>query len=188
LNRVDIERIVRDEETVAFQPDSTYLVSYREFVAYFASLDEITRHHLIIGANFTYGWMPRTLRFRSHEFAPAAAILNDVKRGMPIREDELLLLRNLIDNSMVAVSKLLHFVDPHNYAIWDRRVYSYVNGSYSYYQLRKPRNYLAYLENCREIVVDTRFAPAHASISRKVGYRVTPMRALELVMYWHGGG
>lgn len=97
------------------------------------------------------------------------------------------MLKGLIDNSLVAVSKLLHFVRPDLYAIWDSRVYTYVNGSYSQYLIQMPRNYLAFLDNCGEIIQDGRFRPVHASMNQKIGYEVSPLRALELVMYWHTG-
>jgi hypothetical protein len=187
MKKITVEQIIRDEEKVRFQPDDSYLQSYPEFVAYFAGLEEIARHNLIIAANFVYGWMPRTLRFRSQDFEPAVAIVNAVKRSSMISEQELLVLRNLIDNSMVAVSKLLHFVRPDLYVIWDRRVYAYVNGKYSQWQIQKPHNYMAFLDNCHEIAHDRRFTPVHASMNRKVGYEVSALRALELVMYWHGG-
>jgi hypothetical protein len=188
MNKVTVEQIAYDEKKVQFEPSDSYLLSYPEFVAYFANLEEISRHNLIIAANFVYGWMPRTLRFRSQNFASAVAIVNAVKSGSAIREQELNLLKSLIDNSMVAASKLLHFVRPDLHAIWDRRVYEYVNGKYSQYEIQKPGNYLAFLKNCREITRDGRFEAVHASMNRKIGYTVSPYRALELVMYWNGRG
>ena len=187
MKRVSVEQIIRDERKVQFQPGDLYHQSYPEFVAYFAGLEDVTRHNLIIAANFVYGWMPRTLRFRSQDFESAIAIANAAMAGSKIGERELSLLKDLIDNSMVAVSKLLHFVRPDLYVIWDRRVYTYVNGRYSQHQIQKSDNYLAFLDNCRELAQDGRFTPAHASMNRKIGYEVSPYRALELVMYWNGG-
>ena len=111
MRRVTVEQIIRDERTVHFEPGDSYLLSYPEFIAYFANLDEITRHNLIIAANFTYGWMPRTLSFRSQDFASAVAILNAARGQRVIGKRELNSLRSLIDNSLVGVSKLLHFVN-----------------------------------------------------------------------------
>jgi len=187
MTKVTVGQIARDERDVQLEPGDTYLLSYPEFVAYFANLDAVTRHNLIIAANFVYGWMPRTLRFRSQDFDLAVTILNAAKSGSTIGERELSLLKDLIDNSMVAVSKLLHFVRPDLYVIWDRRVYTYVHGKYSQQQIQKPGNYFAFRDNCREITQDARFKPVHASMNRKIGYEVSPLRALELVMYWHGG-
>ena len=186
MRRVTVEDITRDAANVQFEPGDSYLLSYPEFIAYFADLDEITRHNVIIAANFTYGWMPRILTFKSQDLATAVAILNAARGQRVIGERELSSLRNLIDNSLVGVSKLLHFINPTLYAIWDRRVYTYINGSYSQVQIQKPRNYLAFLDNCHEITNDGRFEPVHASMNRKIGYEVTPCRALELVMYWNG--
>lgn len=187
MNKFTIEQVARDETKLQFEPGDSYLVSYPEFVAYFANLDKITYHNLIIAANFIYGWMPRTLRFRSQDFAAAIAILNAVKHGSLVGERELSSLQGLIDNSMVAASKLLHFVRPDLHVIWDRRVYTYVNGSYNQPEIQKPGNYLAFLDNCRKITRDGRFEAVHVSMNRKIGYAVSPFRALELVMYWNGG-
>ncbi len=186
MNRVAVERIVHDEKKVQFGAEDSYLLSYPEFVAYFDNLEEISRHNLIIAANFVYGWMPRILRLRSHDFPSAVAVVNAVKHGNPIGEREMILLRGLIDNSMVAVSKLLHFVRPDRYVIWDSNVCMYVNGNDSQGLIQNPGNYLAFLDNCREIVADGRFGPVHASMNRKIGYEVSPYRALELVMYQKG--
>jgi len=38
-----------------------YHQAYQVFVRYFATFDRITSEQLIIGAHFTYGWMPRLL-------------------------------------------------------------------------------------------------------------------------------
>jgi hypothetical protein len=186
MKKVTVWDIIRDEATVQFEPGDSYLLSYPEFIAYFANLDEITRHNVIIAANFTYGWMPTILTFKSQDLASAVAILNAARGQRVIDERELSALRHLIGNSLVAVSKLLHFVNPHLYAIWDRRVYTYINGSYSQVQIQKPRNYLAYLLNCHDTINDGRFKPVHASMNRKIGYDVTACRALELVMYRSG--
>lgn len=181
-----IERIIRDEASLQFEPGDPYLISYPEFIAYFAHLEEITRHNLIIAANFTYGWMPRILSFKSQDFSRGVTILNAARGQQVIGERELSSLRSLIDNSLVAASKLLHFVNPSLYAIRDSRVYTYINGSCSQMQIQKPRNYLAYLHNCHEIIDDDRFKPVHASMNEKIGYDVTACRALELVMHRTG--
>ena len=186
MKRVTFDQIARDEKAVTFQPDDSYLLSYREFIAYFAALDTITPHHLIIGAHFAYGWMPTILELKNPNarLARAVSILNEAKRGVMAGQDDLAHLAGLVNNSMVGASKLIHFVNPNLYAIWDSRVYRYINGQAPYqYQIGDPGNYLAYLANCCEIVADKRFKQLHISISAKVGYVVSPYRAVELVMF-----
>jgi len=177
-----IERISRDEAPMQIDQRSAYVRSYPEFLRYFRDLEEIELHHLIIAANFIYGWMPRTLRFKTATFAEAVCILNWAKVGNLLTDADLRCLIALIDNSMVAVSKLLHFINPEQYAIWDSRVAAYLRGSF----VSLPA-YLGYLELCRSVTAHPAFTPVHDSINEKVGYVVTKMRAVELVMYATGG-
>jgi len=176
-----IDRIIRNEPQLQIDRSSSYLRSYPEFLRYFRDLPVIDEHHLIIAANFTYGWMPTILHFKSDRFAEAVAILNRVKTGELLTDDELFCLIALINNSMVGVSKLLHFINPERYAIWDRWVVAYLRG-----WLGAQATYFGYLDLCQSVVTQAAFAPIHASISRKIGYPVTGMRAVELMMYTMG--
>ena len=190
MRMVSIEQIIGDEKNVILRPTDSYLFSYPEFVSYFANLETITRHSLIIGAHFTYGWMPRilSLRFDTKEpeeaFAIAVAMLNEAKRGVLISEKQLRFLKHLVNNSVVGPSKLLHFINPHLYAIWDSRVCGYLSARSSHrYKVDEVADYFAYLDNCEEITRDKRFEQVHRSMNGKIGYAVTAYRALELVMY-----
>ena len=177
-----IDRIIRDEARLQIDRNSSYLRSYPEFLRYFGDLSAIDEHHLIIAANFTYGWMPTILHFKSDRFAEAVAILNRAKMGELLTDDELFCLIALINNSTVGVSKLLHFINPERYAIWDRRVAAYMRSSSDW-----TGGYLSYLEVCRSTVAHAGFPAMHHSVNTKVGYPVTSMRAIELVMYTIGG-
>ncbi len=46
----------------------SYYITYPEFIKYFKDIAVITKHHLIIGINFSYGWMPKVFRFHSDRF------------------------------------------------------------------------------------------------------------------------
>jgi hypothetical protein len=59
-----IDRIIADEK-VTLVPDDLFLRAYPEFLRYFRDIATIETHHLIIAANFTYGWMPTMLRSRA---------------------------------------------------------------------------------------------------------------------------
>jgi hypothetical protein len=186
MRHVTVERIVEDEQRVHFRQHDSFLLAYPEFIAYLASHEVLTRHHLIIAANFTYGWMPTMFEFQVADLEPAIAICNQVKAGHRIGTRELERMAATINNSLVGASKLLHFINPHQYAIWDSRVYRYIAGRHNYYQLCKPQNYLAYLDLCAKITQEPRFAPVQESISSKIGYVVTAFRAVEVVMFMNG--
>ena len=186
MKRVSVGQIARDEKNVKFRPDDPYLLSYREFIAYFEDLKEITRHNLVIASYFTFGWMPEKLEFKIENFPSAIAILNEVRSGNMIEEKDLQLLKEMLYGSLVGTSKLLHFTNPHLYAILDKRVYKYINGENDHDQLNGPKNYLAFLGNCKELTSDEMFKHVHTSMNKKIGYEVTPYRAVELVMFMNG--
>ena len=95
----------------------TYDVSYPEFLKYFHDIEKITKHHLVVGINFTYGWMPTIFDFRSDEFDKSIEILNKTKSGFIPTESKLDTLKHLFNNSLVGTSKLLHFINPEKIAI-----------------------------------------------------------------------
>ena len=99
---------------------------------------------------------------------------------------ELAVLIGLVNNSLVGVSKLLHFIAPHRYPIWDSRVAAYLYPNLPYARMNLPSTYETYAAACAEVVGDPAFAPAHESINRKIGQPVSALRAAELVMYTGG--
>ena len=82
---ISVEQIIRDERKVQFLPMDSFLLSYREFVTYFATREVLTAHDLIIGAHFTYGWIPTILNIHSRkpeeDFPTAVAIPTQSSAG-----------------------------------------------------------------------------------------------------------
>lgn len=181
-----IDQIALSAKGLNIQPHDSYIGSYREFLKYFEDLNEITFHNFVIGTHFIYGWMPTILELRGTEqrMAEVVSIMNVAKQGRLVTENELSILQEVINNSPVGPSKLLHFVRPDIYAIWDGKIYQYINGVESDYQMGKPKNYLAYLANCGEVTSDRRFERIHDLVNAKVGYKVSAFRAVELVMFY----
>jgi hypothetical protein len=189
FDKISLEKLKEDESKVVFEKDKSYLLAYPEFLQYFKDIDVITRHHLVIGIHFTYGWMPTIFNFRKDEteFDNVVAILNKVKQGSWLTAEELDLLRTCFNNSLVGVSKLLHFINPENYAIWDSRVYRYIKGKDAWqHQIHDYDTYLAYLQFCKGIISQPAFQPLHQSMMNKVGYEITALRSLELIMFKNG--
>jgi hypothetical protein len=55
-------------------------------------------------------------------------------------------LKRAFNNSLVGTSKLLHFIHPKQYAIWDSWVFRFLNNEEPHkYKLEKPKTYLEYL-------------------------------------------
>jgi hypothetical protein len=181
MRKISIDELIAAERIIDLDRGDTYLISYPEFVRFYRELDVIDRHHLIVGASMVYGWMPTILGFKSRNFETVTRLVNDVKRGRRLQEGELAIVRRLINNSLVGTLKLLHFTNPDLYPIWDSKICAYIGGKT--HTVNDIGTYLAYVENCEELIRDERFADIHASIERKLGYSVSPLRAVELVMF-----
>lgn len=184
---VPLERFLHDGNSFKIINRSDYL-SYREFIEYFRSIDIIAKHNLIIGINFTYGWMPTIFEFRSSRFSESLEILNNAKKGIVPKIEELRTLRGLFNNSLVGTSKLLHFINPEIFAIWDSRVYRYLTGNPPYdYRINNYEAFLSFLAFCNYLTNLPEYEPIHNSIIKIIGYSMTKFRTAELIMYSTGG-
>jgi hypothetical protein len=161
---VQIDEIVNDERNIPeFQPDDS--------------------------GNHSYGWMPKMLKkFDVAALDRIVHIMNEAKQGTFPSDEELTFLKASINNSLVGPSKLLHFINPKYFAIWDSRVFHYIEGRIaSHSNMSSLINYRDYHENVRVLVRDKRFPEVHRSMNRKIGYQVSRMRACEYVMYLTNG-
>ncbi|MBN8701650.1 MAG: hypothetical protein J0M08_01165 [Bacteroidetes bacterium] len=190
------QKFLKDCNEFKVEEKKTYYISYPEFIKYFQNLTEpIDKHNLIIGINFTYGWMPTILDFCSNRFEEAIQILNRAKEGKRPSVEELEILKELFNNSLVGTSKLLHFINPEKFAIWDSRVYRYLTKGQEPYQNRigNAKVFLDYLTFCDSITQLKEYENVHKSICEKLGKlekranNMTKYRTVELIMYHNGG-
>jgi hypothetical protein len=176
-------RIARDAETLTVASGDSFLLSYREFVLYFDEARPITRHHLIIGASCVYSWMPTILDFRSEEFAAGVAILERARVEGHVSNCELGVLKHLINNSVGGASKLLHIVAPRSFAIWDSRVKSYLGPELTKRAGDDIEECQQYWSMFRRLAATDEAGTLATAVGQLLGYPVTAMRALELVMF-----
>jgi hypothetical protein len=184
-NKVGIEKIIRDGRILELKEKSDY-ISYVEFLNYFSNLQiPITKHNLIIGINFTYGWMPTIFDFtQTDNFIPSITILNKVKDGKIPSPPELKTLKALFNNSLVGTSKLLHFINPNKMAIWDSRVYRYLMDKEPHdYRIGNSEAFLGYLKFCDYLSKQESYNEIHTFLEKKINCSMTKFRTLELIMY-----
>lgn len=184
--KIDFERIKKDSENFKLSASNEYVHTYNEFLKYFSSLKNIKRHNLVIGAHFVYGWMPTVLNLDSSNEKEVLYILNRVKNGDRIAEKDIEMLKHSINNSIIGTSKLLHFICPNKYAIWDSRVCKYICGNVSQYKIQQPKLYLEYLSAIDEIVKNKEFRSIQLKVEEECGYKITSIRAAELIMFEGG--
>jgi hypothetical protein len=185
-SRITIDKFLQDCNN--FKVDKkTYYISYPEFLKYFNDITTITKHNLVISINFTYGWMPTIFDFRSENFDKAIEILNNAKKGVIPTVKELEVLKELFNKSLVGTSKLLHFINPNKFAIWDRRVYHYLTGKEAYnHRIGNCEAYLSFLTFCNFLTQRKEYEKVHNSICNKLGCSMTKFRTAELIMYLNG--
>jgi hypothetical protein len=182
-----IEKLQEDAESMLVSTEAQYLTAYQEFIEYFKSVTTITRHNTIIGISFTYSWMPTILDFRSNEIEEATAILNRAKNGRRPSLLDLEVLKKCFNNSLVGSSKLLHFINPDIFAIWDSRVCRYLlNKEAHSYRVENITTYLNYLSFCDHLVSDPNIDKVHKIVEQKIGYELSKMRAIELIFFYNG--
>lgn len=104
--------------------------------------------------------MPTIFDFRSDRFDEVLNILNRAKKGNKPTIGELDLLKGLLNIFLVGTTKLLHFINPDKFAIWDSRVYRYLKGKEPYEKrIGDGKTYLAYLEFCAYLTTQKEFKP-----------------------------
>ena len=165
--------------------EENYLLSYPYFLNYFQNLESINLENLVIGISFTYSWMPTILKaLNLKNTEEVLFILNEVKKGKLIDEQQLTTLKTTFNNSLVGTSKLLHFINPKQYAIWDSRVFRFLNNVEPHkYRLEKPRAYIEYLKLIEELKNEKAFTAFFELMKQKVGYDITEYRALQLAFF-----
>lgn len=189
MTEIPKEVILEQSIEIAKSFDSTkenYLISYPHFINYFKNLEEIKLENLIIGISFTYSWMPTILKsINLPKVDETITILNEVKKGKLLDESELFNLKSNFNNSLVGTSKLLHFINPEIYAIWDSRVFRFLNKDLEphKYRLEKPETYLEYLNYLNSMKEEKEFDRFYKLMKEKVGYEITKNRALELAFF-----
>ena len=185
--KVTAEKFLKDAKVFRLKRRSDN-IAYREFLNYFKNCNNITLHNLIIGINFTYGWMPTIFEFTSSNLEECIPLLNKVKSNSDLSQEELTLMKSTFNNSLVGTSKLLHFINPESYPIWDSRVYRYLTSTEPYSdRISDPASYWEYVKWIRQLALHPQFNDAVKTVERCVQYKISNIRVAELVMYSFGG-
>lgn len=188
MNTITIPKLLNDANNFSVASNDSFMVSYCEFIKFFATIKEIDYHSMVIGIHFTYAWMPTIFDFRSNKFDVVISILNKAKIGKNIKIEELEILKNCFNNSLVGVSKILHFINPEKFAIWDSRVFHYLFNQQAYdYRISNCTTYLSYLELCHNLTKTSEYKEIHTIVEEKIGYSISNIRSIELIMYSFGG-
>ena len=172
-----------------------YLFSYKYFINYFKNIDKkLDVESLVISSHFVYGWMPTIISLNTNKVKidKILEILNGIKENkINLEKQDLTDLKTIINNSVVGTSKLLHFIAPENYAIWDSRIYNYIindQNKKSSYGVNNELTYLNYNNTLREISLENNYLISEIELFRSefkkiYKYDISNLRSLELIMF-----
>lgn len=145
-----LERVFALERQVDDLKQDSYILSYRDMLAYFKDIGLLTSKDTVVGAHMVYGWMPTIVHLNKDgiDLGEILHILQSVKDDKAdLSEDQLITIKCYINNSVVGASKLLHFISPDRYPIWDSKIFQFTHGHMPHqYQVNNPRTYLKYRE------------------------------------------
>ena len=185
MNTLTIQKLLGDLPKAKTSPQEH--LGYKHFLDFFTRLSSVDSHAFVISACFAYSWMPRMLSL-DHSLVDASAhVLDAAKRSQDISSGDLALLVRCINRSLVGASKLLHFASPSSYPIWDSRVFRYIHGrSPKPSEMTDIPKYLCYRKRILRLASDSQSATIRQTMSTHIGYDVTTLRALEVLMYLLG--
>jgi hypothetical protein len=164
-----------------------YLRSYREFVRHAQALKPIDEGAVILVAGLVYSWMPRTLKLGGPaDLAAAAEILESSRRRINLTPKTFEGLSTAFGGSPVAASKALHFFHPELYPIWDSRVWRALDWHSSEVRANAGARYVGYADLVGGAGELAEFVPIHTVVEQSVGYPVSRIRALELLLFLSG--
>jgi hypothetical protein len=176
----------------------TYLATYPTILRFAASKPiDSEGFHLL--ACMAYGWMPRIVRLEPAHINVAVKALESVRNAKE-KDSKEAVVNHVADclRSFVGASKVLHFVNPGIFPIWDSKVESFRLSTEPKPWQMDSRNYLSYVDAVtairrekgfptffRKFLNALRIRQEHHGID---AYDVSEVRAIELAAFELAGG
>lgn len=172
-----------------------YMASYDHFLNYFKKDDPLNKQDIILGISMAYSWMPtipKSIKITDDDVETINALKKEVDKRKNLEK-----LTKKINNSIIGTSKLLHFICPDTYPIWDKNVCKayfkekQLKQTFSIYQVRKIDNYLSYIDYCHDIIKNIlKFHQWKRELEERYGFdmimKSSDLRIIDLYM-WNKG-
>lgn len=162
-----------------------YLEVYRHLIEHCKRQVNQDMTTLVGLAHTVYGWMPTILTFDTN--VDYNAQVYDKIRSGSLDKDFLVILKDMVNNSIVGVSKLLHFMNDKDYAIWDSRVYSSITGKKGHnYKVNNIDTYIAYMLKIRALAdsMDMDYIKSELISKGYCSGDESNLRLLELILFY----
>lgn len=179
------EMIVSKLEKLQPIENASYLKVYSDLVD-FCERQEVYDVTSLIGlSHMVYGWMPTIIRFDT-DIEIDKELFENIRCGS-LEKTFLQKLMRVINNSIVGTSKLLHFLNTEDYAIWDSRVYQSITGKVGYsYRVNSVEIYIEYMDKIKKLTQELNMDEVYQKLMKK-GYcskKVSNVRMIEMILFY----
>lgn len=197
--KTKISRLGLLSEPVVNLPDRdmTYVKSYDHLIEHFAKMSPPTESEFTALAHAAFGWMPTILDLKIENWADVRRKLGKLGEAplrLPdwglreVRElSECISTRASNGKSVVGLSKILHFLYPAIWPIWDKRTGTTWGG---FYRKDKCGSYCEYAYALREVVTEGLATEVNKTMNKNLNERGLPpvgaLRALEMTLFIKG--
>jgi hypothetical protein len=198
------KKILAISEELVISNEKSYFFTYGHFIKFFKDKahQRIKDHDIIIGISFVYSWMQRIPTIKMEFFNEVPDVIKKARSEDRLDDTDLERLQKCFNNSLVSTSKLLHFINPEKYAIWDSRVNHFLKEDEPSQgkAMKKAGNYIEYLDLCDKLIQDDDVRRLIAEVKSQVkklqkdsitagpkeGADISDLRALELIFFTAG--
>ena len=171
-----------------------YSKAYPIILLYFKDINkDLSWNKIILGLHVVYGWMPTIPRLKKIMDWPVdkkklfVHTLNAIISKKMATEEQFKLIKEFSNNSAVGASKLLHFLSPKSFPIWDSRVAKafFSQKIVSYNQVNKLSSWQTYTKTLRDWIKNNDVKKRCKKLRRNVDFLkdVSDIRMVELVLF-----
>lgn len=193
-------RIVATDPMLLTPQSITYLRTYPALLSAVKNLPRDPEALLYQVSTIAYGWMPRVVRLdRTYVESATTGLSLALAATSPQEHSSIIKDVSACLHSVVGASKVLHFLKPEIFPIWDTKVArAWQNGEPPTGTMTKPENYIDYAMQVHRLreTADFRsffaeFEAAYAARLERLGirrYSLTEVRAIEAAAFELAGG
>ena len=178
----DVKTLLEKIEPGTF--GSSYVKSYESIIDFFND-NQLNENSLIQGAHMIYGWMPTILNITKHDLDTQNVLLSVEKISKEIDEANLIVLIKFMNNSNVGASKLLHFIYPEKYPIWDSKICKIITDKSYPQKVQNTINYINYCEAIQNLIneLPENLKNFKREFEEIFKYKISNVRATELMLF-----
>ena len=178
----DVKTLLEKIEPGTF--GSSYVKSYESIIDFFND-NQLNENSLIQGAHMIYGWMPTILNITKHDLDTQNVLLSVEKISKEIDEANLIVLIKFMNNSNVGASKLLHFIYPEKYPIWDSKICKIITDKSYPQKVQNTINYMNYCEAIQNLIneLPENLKNFKREFEEIFKYKISNVRATELMLF-----